>query len=71
MRRVIRLIIRFNFESEQYAWLSPSSLTYNLIEDGLSISGSLCTPVPSLRRRKGDRVFVGEGVTVHRLVSDG
>ena len=53
MRRVIRLIIRFNFESEQYAWLSPSSLTYNLIEDGLSISGSLCTPVPSRQKEEG------------------
>ena len=53
MRRVIRLIIRFNFESEQYAWLSPSSLTYNLIEDGLSISGSLCKPVPSPQKEEG------------------
>ena len=42
-----------NFESEQYARLSPSSLTYNLIEDGLSISGSLCTPVPSPQKEEG------------------
>ena len=43
-------------------------------EDGLSISESLCTAAPPLRkyrRRTREGVSVGERVTLHRPVSDG
>ena len=37
-------------------------------EDGLSLSDSLCT---AASQKIGEGVSVGEGATVHRLVSDG
>ena len=43
-----------------------------LFDDGLFISDSLCTTASSLKKKKiGEGVSVGEGATVHRLVSDG
>ena len=46
-----------------------------LFDDGLSISDSLYTAASSLKQKKkkkiGEGVSVGEGATVHRLVSDG
>ena len=51
----------FNFESEQSSWLSPSILTDNLIEDGLTISDSLCTAATSLQKEEGRRSVCGGG----------
>ena len=58
MRRVIRrLTLSVNFDGQ--------------FEDGLSVSDSLCTAHPLPSEKIGEGVCVGEGATVHRLISDG
>ena len=58
MRRVIRrLTLSVNFDGQ--------------LKDGLSVSDALCTAAPSPQKKIGEGVSVGEGATVHRLVSGG
>ena len=71
-RQVIRLNLKlwngFNFE-----WTIRLTLSVNFdgqFEDGLSVSNSLYTANPLPSEKIGEGVSVGEGATVHRLVSD-